>query len=392
MQYNPHNSQETKGKYQEVPLLDLRRQYDYLSKEIERVIIHALSNAHYILGPEVKELEDQIANYLDAKHCIGVASGTDALVISLRAMAIKTKGAEYFSPEDEIITTPFTFTATGGSILRAGAIPVFVDIDPKTYNINPAAFKQAISPRTVGILPVHLYGKPCQMDEIMQVAKEHSLFVLEDVAQAFGAKWQNKKLGSIGDMAAFSFFPSKNLGCFGDGGMIATNNDDLAQTAKMLRTHGGKDKYNVEYIGYNSRLDTIQASILLVKLKHVDRLNKLRRKIASIYNEHFKDIDWLTIPGEIAGGEHVYHQYTLRIGKGNRDVVKAELNNKGIATAVYYPVSLHKMKVFEDRCKKTGPLIQTQKACDEVLSLPMDPLLKEEELQYIIDSIRKISL
>lgn len=227
-----------------IPLLDLKREYKKLSKEIEEEVLKAFSDAQYILGTQVKKLEQEINSYLSVDQSIGVASGTDALLISLRALAINRKEEEYFSNLDEIITTPFTFTATGGTILRSGATPVFVDIDSHTFNLDPDQVKKAINPNTIGIMPVHLYGQTCQMDEIMAIAEDNDIFVVEDVAQAFGAKWRDKMAGSIGDIAGFSFFPSKNLGCFGDGGLVATNNEGLADLAKMLRTHGGKDKYN----------------------------------------------------------------------------------------------------------------------------------------------------
>ena len=254
----------------------------------------------------MKELEDKIAEYLGVRHCIGVSSGTDALVLSLRALAIKLKGQEYFDRNDKIITTPFTFTATGDAILRAGATPVFVDIDPATYNIDPAKIRESLAHRqtpiasrpsnVVGILPVHLYGQACNMDEIMAIAKKHNLFVLEDVAQAFGGMWQGKKLGSMGDLSAFSFFPSKNLGAFGDGGMVSTDDQELARLVIMLLKHGGKDKYNVDHIGYNARLDTLQAAVLLAKFKYVDEFNDRRRKIAGLYNEGLKGLDGLALP------------------------------------------------------------------------------------------------
>ncbi len=230
------------------------------------------------------------------------------------------------------------------------------------------------------------------MDQIMDLAQKHSLFVLEDAAQSFGARWRDRSAGSMGDMAALSFFPSKNLGCFGDGGMIATADEELAGLAKMLRTHGGKDKYDVEHIGYNSRLDTIQAAVLLVKLKHVDRLNNLRKKIAYKYNEQLKDIKWLTLPLELEEAEHAYHQYTVRISAGKRDYVQVGLEEKGIASAVYYPVPLHQMKVFQNHSRQAGNLKHAEEACREVLSLPVEPLLKEEELGYIIKHLKNIKM
>src|SRR3972149_441449 len=284
----------------QIPMLDLRREYEYMKKDIDAAISRCLEHQKWILGPEVGELERKIAEYIGVKHCIGISSGTDALVLALRALAIKTKGKEYFDRDDEIITTPFTFTATGDAILRAGATPVFVDINPDTYNIDPVKIREYISSagpdNIVGIVPVHLYGQSCGMDEIMEIARENDLFILEDVAQAFGGKWKGKRLGAIGTAGTFSFFPSKNLGGFGDGGMVSTNDDEIAELVRMLLKHGGRDKYNVDHIGYNARLDTLQAAILLAKFKYIDEFNERRRKIAEIYNRELADIDGVVLP------------------------------------------------------------------------------------------------
>src|SRR3990172_10957832 len=286
----------------QIPMLDLKLEYEYMKKEIDSAIGRCLEHQQWILGPEVKELENKIAEYLGVKHCIGISSGTDALVLSLRALAINLKGKEYFYKTDEIITTSFTFTATGDAILRAGATPVFVDIDPDTYNIDPIKIKEYLekaetsNSRVVGIIPVHLYGQACCMDELMDIAKEYNLFVLEDVAQAFGGMWKNKKLGSIGNSGAFSFFPSKNLGGFGDGGMVSTNEDVTADMVRMLLKHGGRDKYNVDHIGYNARLDTLQAAVILAKFRYIVEFNEKRRKIAGIYNKDLANIEGLVLP------------------------------------------------------------------------------------------------
>jgi dTDP-4-amino-4,6-dideoxygalactose transaminase len=329
-----------------IPMLDLKAEYEYMKEDIDSAIRKCLEHQKWILGPQVKELEDKVAEYLGVKHCIGVSSGGDALVLSLRALAIKLKGHEYFDRTDLIITTPFTFTATGDAILRAGATPLFVDIDPATYNIDPSKIRECLSVgpsplaislgNVIGILPVHLYGQSCQMDEIMDIAKEHNLFVVEDVAQAFGGMWNGstgspQKLGSIGTSGAFSFFPSKNLGGFGDGGMVSTNDDEIAELVRMLLKHGGKDKYNVDHIGYNARLDTLQAAILLAKFKYVDEFNERRRKIAEIYNEGLRDISDLSLPithhaSCIPDVYHVYHQYTIRVKNGKRDSLSTFLS------------------------------------------------------------------
>lgn len=377
----------------QVPMLDLRLEYNYMKKDIDSCIKACLEHQKWILGPEVKELEARVAEYVGVEHCIGTASGTDALAISLRALAIRQKEQEYFDTTDEIITTSFTFTATGDAILRAGARPVFVDIDPDTYNIDTSKIRQYLSGRNhgkvVGIVPVHLYGQSCNMDEVAEIAKEYNLFVVEDVAQAFGGKWHQKKLGSIGNAAAFSFFPSKNLGGFGDGGMMATNDNRIADIARMLLSHGGRDKYNVVHIGYNSRLDTIQAAVLLAKFKYIDELNSNRRKIAQVYTAGLSEISELRCPVTLSDAYHIYHQYTVRIADDKRDSVKQSLAQKGIATAVYYPLPLHKMKLFRDRAVAAEKLEQAEKASEQVLSLPIEPLLSEQEQLLVCESLKK---
>lgn len=369
-------------------MLDLRLEYEYMKAEIDSAVKRCFDHQKWILGPEVKELETKLCEYLGVSNCIGVSSGTEALVLSLRALAIKLKGKEYFDRTDEIITTPFTFTATGDAILRAGAMPVFVDIDPATFNISVERLRDYLSSdagsRAVGIIPVHLYGQACRMDEITGLAKKHSLFVLEDVAQAFGGAWKEKKLGSIGDLGSFSFFPSKNLGCFGDGGMISTGDDELADLARMLLKHGGKDKYNVDHIGYNARLDTLQAAILLAKFRYIDEFNAKRVKIAETYDSLLKS-DNLICPRAMEG--HVYHQYTVRVTGGRRDVLQKHLAEKGIDSMVYYPVPLHEMKVFHGRMKTSGSLINSEQLSKEVLSLPVEPLQEKEVTASIAAAI-----
>ena len=377
----------------QIDMLDLTEETLYIQNEIEKYIDKVIRESNFILGPEVKDLEDKIAKYIDVKHCIGCSSGTDALVLSLRALAIKLKGKEYFDKTDEIITTPFTFTATGDAILRAGATPVFVDIDLDTYTIDPKKIREYLvqSSNVVGIIPVHLYGHPANMDEIMQIANDYHLFVVEDVAQAFGSKWENKKLGSFGTTGCFSFFPSKNLGGFGDGGMVSTNDDELAELIRMLIKHGGKDKYNVDHIGYNARLDTIQAGILLAKFKFIDEFNERRRKIAKIYQEGLSDIQWLKLPIEKEKAYHVYHQYTIMLLGKNRKEVQEKLKEKGIATMVYYPYPLHKMKVFINNGMEVfGELKNSEIASDNVLSLPIEPLLTNEQIDKILKAVKEI--
>ncbi len=393
-----------------VPMLDLYGEYNYMKKDIDAAIKQCLEHQKWILGPEVKELEQKIAEYIGVKHCVGISSGTDALVLSLRALAIKLKGEEYFNRSDGIITTPFTFTATGDAILRSGATPVFIDIDPFTYNIDPNKIREYLtrnaeletrnSSHVVGMIPVHLYGQSCEMDEIMGIAKEHNLFVVEDVAQAFGGMWNGKKLGSIGDAGTFSFFPSKNLGGFGDGGMISTNDDQTSDIIRMLLKHGGKDKYNVDHIGYNARLDTIQAAILLAKFKYIDEFNERRQKIAEIYNQELSGLEGITIPVNNARNQnlndstssvtngHVYHQYTINVNNGKRDELQKYLKEEGISTMIYYPVPLHKMKVFEGRSRVTEELTESEQAVNDVMSLPVEPLQEEKDTIFITTKIK----
>ncbi len=372
----------------QVPMLDLKAEYRYMKADIDAAIAKCLDHQHWILGPEVKELEEKIAAYLSAKHCVGCSSGTEAIVLALRALAIKTTGKEYFERKHLIATTPFTFTATGDAILRAGATPVFVDIDPRTFNLDIVQLKACVEKTSgvVGIIPVHLFGRPCEMDKVMMIAASKKIFVVEDIAQAFGAQYQGRKLGAIGDLGCFSFFPSKNLGGFGDAGMVSTGDPQLHDLVRMLTKHGGKDKYNVDHIGYNARLDTLQAAILLVKLKHIDDFNARRRAIALRYNEGLKDVPGVTTPEIIDG--HVVHQYTVRVG--NRDQVQADLKTAGVQSMVYYPFPLHTMKVFKDNGARIfGSLANAEKASLEVMSLPIEPLQTREATEAVIAVLSK---
>ena len=379
----------------QIPMLNLQREYEYMKGDIDTAIRTCLEHQRWIMGPEVEELEGAIARFLDCEHCIGISSGTDALTLSLRALAISSRGQEHFEKKDEIITTPFTFTATGDAILRSGATPVFADIDPVTYNIDHGALRKYLGSghgSVIGIIPVHLYGLACDMDEVMDIAREFDLFVLEDVAQAFGGAWGNNKLGSIGTAGAFSFFPSKNLGGFGDGGMVATDHEEIAGFVRMLLRHGGKDKYNVDHIGYNARLDTLQAAVLLAKLAYIDEFNEKRRRIADHYNEGLKGVDGLVLPGISEGSSgahphHVYHQYTVRVVNGGRDELQRYLKENGVASMLYYPIPLNNMKVFKGRCKMVGELGQSEQAAREVLSLPIEPLMEEEEIVSVIRTV-----
>lgn len=365
-----------------IPILDLSPEINELREEINEAIARVINNTNFIMGEEVAGFEADVAKYLGTKHAIGVNSGTDALVIALRALGIG-KG-------DEVITTPFSFFATAESISMVGAKPVFVDIDPVTYNIDHWLIEKAITKKTKAIMPVHLFGLPCEMTRIMEIAEKHKLKVVEDCAQSFGAKYpgkcqhcdcnegirkkiKGKHTGTIGHAGAYSFFPSKNLGAFGDAGLIATDDDAVAELARMLRAHGAKKKYHNEIMGYNSRLDTIQAAILKVKLPHIDRWNEGRRQAAARYKELFKGFEEVLVPETAAG--HVFHQYTIKIYGTNRDKVQASLKKKGIGTMVYYPVPQDKLPVYE---KDYEPQPISAETAEMVLSLPIWPSITEE--------------
>ncbi|MBI4357094.1 MAG: DegT/DnrJ/EryC1/StrS family aminotransferase [Gammaproteobacteria bacterium] len=372
-----------------IQMLDLPSEYQALKPEIDSAIARCLQDQHWILGPEVKALEEACAHYLGTKNSLGVSSGTSALVISLRALAIAKKGKDFFDSEDKIITTPFTFTATGGAILQSGATPLFVDIDPTTFNLDPSLVEQALQtvPSVVGIVAVHLYGQSCEMDKLLTLSRKHNIFCVEDTAQAFGGAWQGKKLGTLGEAGAFSFFPSKNLGGFGDGGLIATGDAELAELARMLRQHGGKEKTNADYLGDNARLDTFQAAILLVKLKVVDEWNRKRQKIAERYTHAFREMPGL-IPPQAQKNDSVFHQYTLRVMDGRRDALQAYLKEQGIHSVVYYPVPLHRMRLFQRMGTCFGKLECSEQMSTEVLSLPIEPLLSEEDTLRIVKEVQ----
>jgi dTDP-4-amino-4,6-dideoxygalactose transaminase len=362
-----------------IPILDLSQEIELLWDELNTSIKDVLRSGRFIMGEPVKELEHEIAEYLGVKHAIALNSGSDALLIGLHALGV--------GPGDEVITTPFTFFATAEPISLLGATPVFVDIDPKSYNIDASRIEEAISSRTKTIIPVHLFGQPADMDTIMDVANSHDLSVLEDTAQAFGSSIGGHKLGTIGDMGAFSFFPTKNLGAYGDSGMLVTDDDELAEKARMLRVHGARKKYHNEMIGYSSRLDTLQAAILRVKLPHVDGWNATRRQIAARYDEYLGGLGDLVLPHEQFAECHVYHQYTVRILNGRRNHVKAALAEQGIGSMIYYPVPLHKLPVYESM---NVALPESEHAAGEVLSLPMWPYLSEDKQMRVVQVLRDV--
>ncbi|MBN2120406.1 MAG: DegT/DnrJ/EryC1/StrS family aminotransferase [Candidatus Omnitrophica bacterium] len=370
-----------------VPALDLSREYLILKNDIQKELKDCFRDQEWILGSKVSRFEERLAKFLGVKWAVGCASGTDALILALRALAMKKKQKEYFDEEDEVITTPFTFIATAEAISRSGARPVFVDIDPQTFNIDSQKVKKAVNKNTVGIVPVHLYGLASEMDTILKVARESNLFVVEDVAQAFGGMHKKKKLGSLGNAGAFSFFPSKNLGSFGDAGAVATDDVDLAREVKILRNHGEKTRYNAEFIAYNSRLDSIQAAILLAKLKHVNAFNNLRRKVALMYAKALGDIPQIQNPFLPEGLTHAWCLYTIKV-LFKRDKLCEFLNSKGVACRVYYPIPLFKMNAFRD-AKRIGGFKATEEASSKVLSLPINPFIKENQINYVASLIRK---
>ena len=362
-----------------IPPLDLTPEIEKHWGEYMKAIEGVLKSAQFIMGPNVKAFEEEIARYLGVKYALGVNSGTDALVIALRAAGIKEK--------DEVITTPFTFFATAEAISQVGATPVFVDIDERTFNIHPELIEQAITECTRAILPVHLYGQAADMSSIMNLAQKYNLKVIEDTAQAFGGEYQGRKLGTIGDVGCYSFFPSKTLGAFGDGGLITTDDDNMAEIARMLRVHGAKKKYYNETIGYNSRLDEIQAAILRVKLTYIDEAIEGRREAAQRYCELLKDVSGIVTPYEDPDGKHVYHQYTIRVLDGRRDELKEHLAEQGIGTMIYYPVPVHQLPVYREN-SPTLPI--AERVATEVLSLPIWPGIGEEIQREVVGEISSL--
>ncbi len=358
-----------------IPILDLRAQYQTLRGEMEKAIAQVLEDGHFINGPNVSALEQEIAAYTGASFAIGLNSGTDALHLALRALDV--------GPGDEVITTPFTFVATTEAIAMVGATPVFVDIDPATFNMDPEKLEAAITPRTQAILPVHLYGHPAPMNEIMAIAGRYGLAVVEDCAQAIGAQVDGKRVGTFGDAGAFSFFPSKNLGAYGDGGMLVTSRRDVADRVRSLRAHGGRIKYHHEEVGVNSRLDELQAAILRVKLPHLERWIEQRRGHAHAYSDALREA--LPVPAETPGTYHVYHQYTIRAA--DRDDLSKRLAVRGVGTMVYYPVPLHLQEVHRALGYRAGSFEHSEEAAREVLSLPMFPELDPGARARVIEAV-----
>ncbi|WHY71613.1 DegT/DnrJ/EryC1/StrS family aminotransferase [Fictibacillus enclensis] len=362
-----------------VPMLDLSEQYQSLKEEIFASLEEIMSGSRFILGDNVKKLEQDVADYSSAKYGVGVANGSDALHISLLGCGVKAG--------DEVIVPAFTFFATAGAVARAGAVPVFVDIDPKTYNIDPAKIEAAVTEKTKAIIPVHLYGQMADMEPIAEIAKKHNLAIIEDAAQAIGSKYKGKNVGELGTTATYSFFPTKNLGGYGDGGMIITNDDDIAETMRVIRVHGSKPKYYHHILGYNSRLDELQAGILNVKFPHLNTWSEARREKAAVYTELLNEKlgDLVVTPFVEEHNYHVFHQYTIQVP--DRSGLQEFLKEKGIGSMIYYPKPLHLQPVFSELGYKEGDLPETEKAAETVLSLPMFPELKREQQEYVVEQI-----
>lgn len=366
-----------------IPLLDLKAQYQSIKAEVDAAIKKVVEAQDFILGEEVASLEKEAAAYCGAKYGVGVASGTDALILSLKALDIKEG--------DEVITTPFTFFATAESISIVGAKPVFADIDPKTYNIDPSLIEAKITKKTKAIMPVHLYGQCADMDPIINIAKKRGLKVIEDAAQAIGALYKGKKAGSVGDVGAMSFFPSKNLGAFGDAGMVVTNDGKLAEKIKVLRVHGSSSRYIHSEIGMNSRLDNLQAAVLRVKLKYLDKWLETRREIAGFYDGKLQNLP-VVCPYVPSYNGHTYHQYTLKTSDqvpGTRERLMKYLIDNGIETRTYYPIPLHLQECYRSLVLPKGSFKESEKAAAKIFSIPLFPELSGEDKNYIIDTITK---
>lgn len=364
-----------------IPMLDLSEQYQTLKADIAKALDEVMGSSHFILGENVRKLEADVASYSNVRYGIGVANGSDALHIALLACGV--------GPGDEVIAPAFTFFATAGAIARAGATPVFVDIDPQTFNIDANQIVSALTDRTKAIIPVHLYGQTADMDPIIAIAHKYNLPIIEDAAQAIGSQYKERKTGQLGTAACFSFFPTKNLGAYGDAGMIVTDDEELAEKMRVLRVHGSKPKYYHHVLGYNSRLDELQAAILNVKFPYLERWNELRREKAGIYTYLIRErLSEAHVKTPLVGkhDEHTFHQYTLRVK--NRDALQHFLKENGIETMVYYPKPLHLQPVFEYLGYSEGDLPETELACKEAISLPMFPELSFEQQQEVVGKIQ----
>lgn len=362
----------------QVPLLDLTRQYISIKDEIDGAMASVLQSQRFILGPVVEQFEKQIAEYCGIRHAIGCASGSDALLLALMAAAV---GAG-----DEVITTPFSFFASTSCIVRLGARPVFVDIDPGSFNIDAREIADALTPRTKAILPVHLFGQCADMEPMLELARERNLVVVEDAAQALGAEYKGRRAGTIGQFGCFSFYPSKNLGGFGDGGLVTANDDGLADQVKLLREHGARPAYIHKMVGINSRLDALQAAVLSVKLKYLDEWTIKRQEHARYYDRQFAGVEEVIAPRDRGYGRHVYNQYVVQVPR--RDELVEALQKKGIGSQIYYPHPLHLQECFKFLGYREGDLPVAEEVCKRVVALPVFPELRREELDYVVDALK----
>lgn len=361
-----------------VPLLDLKRQYASIKEEIDKAVHGVLEKTQFILGEDVKNFEAEIAEYCGSTHAVGVASGTDALLLALRACGVGL--------EDEVLIPDFTYIATSNVVSRLGAVPVFVDIDGDTYNLDPHLIERKISKKTKAIIPVHLFGQCADMDPILEISRGHNLKVIEDAAQAIGAEYKGKKGGIMGDLGCFSFFPSKNLGAAGDGGMVITDDENLAEVIRKLRVHGATQKYFHSVVGYNSRLDTLQAAILSVKLKHLDEWSDIRKQKASFYDSAFKGLGIQT-PKVESFNRHIYHQYTIAVEK--RDQLKEHLLKNQIGCSVYYPLPLHLQECYRSLGYKEGDFPISEQRSKQAISLPVFPEITQEEQEFVVKILKE---
>lgn len=374
-----------------IPLLDLKTQYTALQNDIEAAVLDVLRSGWYVMGPNHNAFQQEAAELLGAKHAIGCANGSDALYIALLALDVKAG--------DEVIVPPFTYVATAEAVTQTGATPVFADVDINSFNIDVKEIEKKITDKTKVIIVVHLYGQACEMDAIMKLAEKNNIKVIEDTAQAFGTKYKNKSAGCIGDIGTYSFYPTKNLSAAGDAGMMTTNSNELAARLSKIRVHGSSKRYYHDELGVNSRLDEIQAAVLRIKLKHITAWNEQRAVIAKRYNEALTSIETenfkIITPSTIEGSSHIYHQYSIRVESKNsenhRDRLKEFLKENGVASEIYYPLSLHMQNIYSDLGYKAEDLPQTIKATEEVLCLPVYPELPEEDQDYVIETIKKFA-
>ena len=363
-----------------VPIVDLSLNYKSLKDEIEQAVCEVLKSGKYVLGSNVKAFEEELSKYLHVNNVIACANGTDALILSLKTLGIKDG--------DEVITVSHSFFATSEAIALAGAKPVFADIRESDFNIDIECIEKLITKKTKAIIPVHLYGQPCDIQRVVEIAKKYKLYVIEDCAQSIGAKFNNKFTGTFGDIGTFSFFPTKNLGAFGDAGAVVTDNAEIAEKLRYLRAHGSIKRYHHKFIGLNSRLDEIQAAILRIKLKYLEEWNQKRKKVAAYYDELFKDVKEVIVPARKSNFDHTFHQYTIRTEQ--RDFLSEKLNNNGIESIIYYPIPIHLQEAFSYLSYKKGDLPVTEKICNEIISLPMYPEITKDTQEDIVDLIKQI--